>query len=179
MLDPENTCLLCRSQSQSQSLSHAGLVVHVRHIQYCHFRAALQSDMSLQDCTAVGVDGATTKIRCEKKCCENMPHELVYLYSAFRSVGSKIRLSFDIWHHPFKWCPKFAPIHFRIYDDRLDTQMEHQKTSDTNETSTFTSFFEGKRRRELLYSPLKTVYHTSSKTQPFLRLCLPCARKRS
>ena len=33
------------------ALSHAGLVVHVSHIQYCHFTEDLHSDMSLWDCT--------------------------------------------------------------------------------------------------------------------------------
>ena len=41
-----------------------------------NFKAALQSDMSPQHCTAEEVDGATTKMRCEKKGCENMSHEL-------------------------------------------------------------------------------------------------------
>ena len=106
-------------------------------MQFCHFTAALQSDMSLQDCTAVEVDGATTKMGCEKKCCENMSHDLVYtyiLYSAFRSVGS-IRLLFDILHHPAKFqaiCTNSFPTRITM----IDTEMEHRKTSDTNETST-------------------------------------------
>ena len=52
-------------------------MVHVRHLKYCHFTAALHSYMSLHDCAAVEVDGATTKMRCEKKSCENMSHELL------------------------------------------------------------------------------------------------------
>ena len=51
--------------------------VNVGHIQYWHFTGALQSDMSLQDCIAVKMDGATTKMGREKTCCKNMSHELI------------------------------------------------------------------------------------------------------
>ena len=84
--------------------------------------------MNPQDCTAVEVDGATTKTGWGKKCRESTSHELLHININYNICSSYILNSgplvlsgfyFEIWHHPFKFqaiCTNSFPTSLAMLD---------------------------------------------------------------